>query len=375
MQKIKIIHIITGLGIGGAERSLYNVVCNLNNELFEQIIISLTDLGYWGQRLRAQGYVVISLGMRRGILDIYKLCTLCRLLNKEHPDCVQTWLHHANVLGLICARLVGIKRVIWNIRCGMLELDQYRFTTKLAFKIGGWLSRWATAIVNNSHASIQEHQAYGYNNKAWIYIPNGFDLEVFKPDSSRYREFRQQFALPHDAIIIGIIARFDPAKDHKTFLRAAALFAPKAHNVYFVCAGRDMNPQNPAMAEFINDTKLTNRLLLLDEVTDVYNLYPALDYITQTSLVEGFPNVLGEAMCCEVECIATAVGETPTLIGDNNFIIPTANPTALAVTWDTVISRPAAIIQRNRQLNRQRMSEHFSLQNTIKKYEDLYLNR
>ncbi len=374
MRKLRIVHIITGLGMGGAERSLFNILTHTDEQRFEHVVISLTGMGYWGERLERCGIEVYALGMKRNLMALGNLFKLCRLLRDLQADCVQTWLHHANVLGLFCAWVVGQKNVVWNIRCGMLDLAKYRVTTRIVFRIGAWLSRYPRVVINNSRVSISEHTAYGYSKARWLYIANGFDMELFRPRVDAYNNLRIRLGIPSDAQVIGMIARFDPAKDHETFIRAAGILAQQVKNVYFVCVGRGVNEQNFVIRTLLQEHSLQQRIFLLDEISDVEEIYPGLDYITQTSLVEGFPNVIGEAMACGVECVATEVGETATLLGGGNFRIPKSSPGQMAKTWLYALNRSPEAIKLSKQQNREYIKSNFGLQAVANRYEDIYYN-
>lgn len=374
-KPITIVHIITSLGVGGAERVLSNLVLGMNREKFCNIVISLQDLGHWGSILQQQGIQVYALHMRSNLSSGFKLFTLWKLLRELKPDYVQGWMYHANVIALIVGKLAGVKHILWNIRCSLMDLSKYKFSTAMIFNSGAWLARFPSAIINNSHKSIQQHYSLGYKNKNNIYLPNGFDTELFKPNAAIYRDFRGQHKLPSNAIIIGMVARFDPMKDHATFLKAAGLLAKQRDDIYFVCAGRNVNWFNKELINIIADYSLHGRVLLFDQVNNLQELYPAFDYLTQTSIFgEGFPNVIAEAMACGVECFATDVGDSLEVIGELGYPIPKQNHQALAQQWLQIINdRSTLNASRNEQV-RARIVNKFSLPNVIRQYADIYRN-
>lgn len=369
---ITIVHIITSLGVGGAERNLSNLVLGMDRNKFCNIVISLQDLGYWGTVLKAQGIQVYALDMQNSPLSIFKIFTLWKLLRKHRPDYVQGWMYHANVAALIVGKLAGIKNIFWNIRCSLMDLSKYKFSTTVIFKSGAWLAKFPTAIINNSQESMQQHIASGYNNKNWLHIPNGFDIHQLQPNAEIYNNFRLQHNLPEQAIIIGMIARYDPMKDHATFLKAAGILAKENPDVYFVCAGRNVNMQNVALKNLIIEQQIANKVLLLDQVNNVHELYPALDYLTQTSVFgEGFPNVVAEAMACGVECFVTDVGDSLAVIGSNGYKIAKSDPAGLAAQWQKAIAYRNVKIPGS-QIVRDRIVDNFSLQKIVAIYSEHY---
>lgn len=370
IKRITIVHIITDLGVGGAERVLSNLVMHMDRDKFKNIIVSLQDLGYWGTILQQAGIEVHAMHLGRNLSAIKQLINLWRLLRRTQPDYIQGWMYHANVVALIMGRMAGIKKIYWNIRCSLMDLAKYRFTTTLVFKLGAWLARFPTGIITNSHAAMRQHIAKGYRNKNWLYIPNGFAMESFKPDQGIYAAFRREHNLPAEAIIIGMIARYDPMKDHATFVQAAGILAAELPNVYFLCAGRNVNFANSQIKKLVSQYDLENRILLLDQVENMQNLYPALDYLTQTSIFgEGFPNVVAEAMACGVECFVTDVGDSLDVIGTQGYSIPMQDPQALAASWKNVIIKRSST---EKLAPRNRILHNFALEKIVHSYAECY---
>lgn len=374
-KRTRVTHIITGLGMGGAERMLSNVVLSMDPNRFENTVISLKDLGYWGSILQERGITVYTLNMNPSITSLSKILTLYKILRDSQPDCIQGWMYHANIVATLASIGVKQRKVFWNIRCSLMDLSHYRFTTRLIFKLGAILARIPHAIVNNSRTSMRQHQGCGYKNKNLIFIPNGFDIEKFKPNSTIYKEFRIQHQLPSDAIIIGTAARFDASKDHESFLKAAAILAKQNPKVYFACAGTGMHHKNSTIHNLIVANCLEKRVLLLDQVNDIQNLLPAFDYLALTSIFgEGFPNVVAEAMLCGVECFVTDVGEALEIVGEFGFKIPKHDPVNLAKVWSEVLGRDQMLIQQNKVAVRQRIMANYALDKITNMYSEMYLD-
>lgn len=370
--KITVMHIITGLGLGGAERMLSNVVLAMDPNKYCNIVVSLKDLGHWGPILQERDIQVYQLNMCPNIYTLGKLFSLYRIIRKHRPDFIQGWMYHANIIASLIGRAAGVKNIYWNIRCSMMDLSKYRITTTIVFKIGALLAKSPTKIINNSRSSIQQHIENGYNSTEWNYIPNGFDLQKFKPCENLYKNFRSAHNLADDAILIGIVARFDAMKDHVSFLQAAAILAKENPRVYFVCAGDNVNCKNEKINNIVLANTLESRVLLLGQVTNVHELLPALDYLTQTSIGEGFPNVVAEAMSCGVECIVTDVGESLEIIGPTGFQIPLRDPIKLAATWRAVLLRDSNTIPQKRIEVRQRIESNFSINRIAAIYSAQY---
>lgn len=374
-KPLTIVHIITSLDMGGAERMLSNVVLGMDRTKFHNVVICLRGMGYWGSILQQNGIKVYAMDMQPKLGSVFKLVALWRLLRRLRPDYVQGWMYHANVLALLFGKLAGVPKIAWNIRCSLMDLSRYRFTTKLVFKSGAWLARFPTVLMNNSRDSIQQHTDSGYNSQRWLYIPNGFDTEKFQPNAQIYREFRQKYNLPPTAKIFALIARYDPMKDHASFINAAGLLAQQTTNVYFVLAGKDINSENEELQRLIERNHLEGRILLLDQVTNVHELLPAVDYLTQTSIFgEGFPNVVAEAMACGVECFVTDVGESLDIIGNSGYVVPKQDAYALAELWSAALNLDELTKAQRKLYARQRIHDRYSMSKILELYQNCYSN-
>ncbi len=368
--KTTIVHIISNLDVGGAERSLVNLVLGMDRQRFTNIIISLQDIGHWGPILQSSGISVTALHMKKGTVSFGKILHLYEIIKQHNPDFLQGWMYHANVLALLLGKKLKIPKIYWNIRCSIMDLSKYSRLTKLVFKCSVKLSKFADKIICNSKQAIQEHKNIGFSNLNWQFIPNGYDTETFTPNKDIYAQFRSEHSLPHNAIIIGMVARFDPMKDHNTFFNAAKLLAIRLQNVYFVAAGRGVDTNTLAIKDFFEDEILASRTILLGQFENVQKLYPAFDYLTLPSIFgEGFPNVVAEAMSCGVCCFVTSVGDSQAIIGDLGYKLDKKDPIALANSWFNAIKDNNGF---NPNEIRQRIIDNFSIDKTIATYELCY---
>ncbi len=119
---MKILHVIIGLDVGGAELALKRLVTlHINNPRYSHTVVSLTDVGVVGQQLRELGVEVVSIGfVEIGLNSVFQLpwkfFYLIKLIRHQRPDIVQTWMYHADLVGGLAARLAGCHKVIWGIR-------------------------------------------------------------------------------------------------------------------------------------------------------------------------------------------------------------------------------------------------------------------
>ena len=370
-KRIKILHVITSLDVGGAELVLYRLVKNMNAARFENQVVSLVHPGKVGEKIQALGVGVFSLEMRTGHPDLGGLFRLVGLISRESPDLLQTWLYHADLLGLLAARTRGVP-VLWNIRSSNLDMTHYRRLSGMVLKVCIRLSGWPAAVVVNSSAGQAFHEHLGYHPRRWVYIPNGIDTDQFRPDLSARAALRNELGLASDALLIGLIARFDPMKDHENFMLASGLLAAKEPDVHFVLAGNEVDSLNPFFGNYLERNELRGRLHLLGQREDMPNLMAALDIATLSSYGEGFPNTIAEAMSCGTPCVVTDTGDSAYLVEKTGIVVAPKDPQALAEGWQQMIALGTEGRKALGAAARRRIQQNFQQDEITRQYERLY---
>lgn len=368
-----IVHIITGLNDGGAEAVLYRLCTAANAH--QHYVVSLMDAGKYGPLLEQAGVPVMCLGMSRGRLSVSGLWRLWWLLRSEKPDVVQTWMYHADLVGGIVAHLAGIRRVFWGIHHTTLEPGKSRGTTIAIARLNAWLSRWIPAgIVCCAERAREVHQALGYAAGKLIVIPNGYDLGRFRPDSAARSRLRAEWGIPDDAPLLGMVARFDPLKDHENLLRALGRLKQAGTPFRCVLVGRGLDATNAQLATWLKQYGLQAEVLLLGQRSDVPAVMCALDLQVLTSSAEAFPNVLPEAMACGTPCVTTDVGDAAAIVADTGWVVPPANAARLAeAIAATLVARDdTSVWQARREAVRTRVAERFSLEKMVAGYSAVW---
>lgn len=372
-SRIHLTHLITGLNTGGAETMLYKLLSGMDREAFDVRVVSLTDVGPVGEKIRALGVPVRMLGMRRGVPDPRGVWRLTRWLRKDKPDIVQTWMYHADLVGSLAVRLAGGIPVVWGIHHSNLDPDGNKRTTIWTARACARFShRVPTRIICCSEASRAVHAALGYAVAKMVVMPNGFDLGAFKPDAAARDAVRRELGIPHWALLIGLVGRFDPQKDHCNFVAAAAKMGAADDQVHFLLCGDRVTWDNAALAGWIEAAGMRPRFHLLGRRDDMPRLTAALDIASSSSYGEGFPNVIGEAMACGVPCAVTDVGDSAYIVGDTSLAVPPRDPDALAASWRKLIQMGAEGRRRLGAAARRRVEERFSLPKVVSQYEELY---
>jgi len=369
---IRIVHLISGLNVGGAERDLGKLVQGSDGSRFQHVVVSMIEPGPVGKELAADGVEVHELGMRPGRPSPGGVLRLVKILRRIRPDVLHCWMYHANLLGLLAGKLAGVPHIVWGILCSDVDLGRYRPLTRWVVWLCARLSRLATIIIVNSQAGKKIHQAWGYDASKMVVIPNGFDVERFKPDAAARRSVRVELGVAKDTLLIGLIARFDPMKDHATFLKAAGLLCRSNPSVHFLLAGAGITQDNVAIREMVSENCLEGFVHLLGLREDIPRLTAALDIACLSSTGEGFPNVMGEAMACGVPCVVTAVGDAAYIVGDTGRVVPARIPEAMSAAWAELIEMGPTARHALGERARQRVEENFSLDNFVRRHIGWY---
>ena len=369
---IRVCHLITSLATGGAETALFRLLTHVDRNRFSMSAISITDGGTYGPMLAAAGIPVHTLGMSRGRFSPRGFGKLVGVLRRERPHIIQTWLYHADLIGTAAARFCGSPPVLWNIRCSVTDERYVKGQAGAVVGLLARLSRQPRVVVSNSHAGQAVHAGLGYHPRSWAIIPNGVDIDTFRPSLQAREDLRQELGLTRDAILIGLVARFDPLKDHGTFLRAAAQVVRRHSEVHFVAVGAGVDSSNRYLASLSQELGLGPNLHLLGERRDTPSLNAAFDIATCTSLGEGFPNVLIEAMACGTPCVSTAAGDAAVVIGNTGLVVAPGDPNAFAMALLDFIDAGADYRMSRGAEARLRTASLYSLTAMVERYQDLY---
>lgn len=372
-MKIRVLHLITGLPVGGTQMMLTKLVAAMDRTAFDVEVASLEVLRPMAERISSFGVPVQTLEMKSGRLDPRRLLRFVGWLRRGRFDVIQTWMYHADLLGGLAAKLAGRLPVAWGIRQSNLDPRHNKRSTLGIVKACAKLSSWLPSrIVCCSEVARRVHAEAGYDADKLMVIPNGFDLQTFRPDPQARLALRRELGLADSAILIGHVARFDTQKDHRTLMQAAGLLEDAAEDVHFVLCGEGVDADNPLLRRWIGDAGVAARCHLLGLRQDVHRVHAALDIGVCSSVGEGFSNAIGEAMACGVPCASTDVGDSSLLVGDTGRVVSPGEPAALAAACRDLLRIGSEERSRLGRAARQRISERFSLPAVTAQYESLY---
>jgi len=370
---MKIIYIITGLSTGGAEVMLYKLLSRINRQHFSPVVISLMDRGTWGDRIADLGIPIYTIGMKSGTLNLNNIWRMIHIVRQLKPDLIQGWMYHGNLAAQFVKLFIFRQvPVFWNIRHSLHSLELEKPRTTIIIKLCARFSHLPKKILYNSQNSSKQHEKIGYCLEKTCIIPNGFETEKFTPSTEARLSVRSELNIPENALVIGLIGRYHPIKDHFNFLQAAALLLKTYSNIQFVLVGNKVDWENQILSELIHELGLVKHIHLLGERHDVPRLTAALDMASSSSSGEGFPNVIGEAMSCGVPCVVTDVGDSAWIVGDTGKVVPPKNPEALANAWQALIDIGKEGRESLGKAARTRVIKCFSLDSIVAEYEAVY---
>ena len=370
-SSMRVVHLITTLAIGGAEQMLVKLLRAMDRGEFEPTVVTLVNDGALIEVIRDMGIEVRSLDLRRGEVSTRALRRLITILRAARPDVVQSWMYHANVAASMARPWLPRRTgVAWNIRQSLYDISKERFLTQAVIRSGRLLAPHVDALVNNSRVSREQHARIGYVNMRSLVIPNGFEVDSFRPDPAARASFRSELGLDDDAVLVGVVARVHPSKDHANFLRAAELAAARDPRLVFLCAGRGTDSHGRCREALRGP--LRGRLRLLGERVDVPRVMAGLDMLVSSSKTEGCPNAVGEGMACGLPVIGTDIGDTRDVIADAGRVVPCGDASALAAE---IAALSALGHARRREIGdaaRERIRMAYSIESVASRYGRLY---
>ncbi|MEY6432696.1 glycosyltransferase [Thioalkalicoccus limnaeus] len=373
-RPMRVLHLITALDTGGAQMMLYKLLSASDPNRVSARVISLVTGGDLAEPIRDLGWPVADLGLRRGRPNPTALAGFIRRVRAWSPDLVQTWMYHADLVGALARPWLGAVPLLWNLRQSDLDPVTSKRTTRWTVRLCAALSRAAPShILCCSEQTRRVHRALGYRADIMSVIPNGFDLDLFRPDPSARVRLRDELGLTPGTPLICGAARFDPQKDFRTLLVAMARLREQAPLLHLVLCGSQLEATNPLLAAWLAELRLADRTHLLGLRRDMPRILAGCDLLVSASAYgEGFPNIVGEAMACGIPCVVTDVGDSAAIVADTGAVVAPRDPAALAAAIGRLLAcgRPCLVELGARA--RQRVAEQFALPAIADQYTRLY---
>ena len=361
---MKVMFLIPSLASGGSERQLVVLANGLAARGHAVSVAVFYSGGAMEKDLSGVRLVPLN---KQGRWDLPGFgARLVSTVRRERPDMVYTFLGSANIFGCLLKPLFGGAKVVCSLRASDMDLSRY----DSAARVAGWLevrlSGLADAIIANSRAGREHAIRRGMPEGSILVIENGIDTARYVPDREAGADLRRSWGVDPGEVLVGLVARIDPMKGHETFIQAAAVVSRREKGVRFVCVGGGESVRAGRLRAMAEGLGLAGRLTWAGELDYMPSVYNALNISCLSSLTEGFPNAVGEAMSAGVPCVATDVGDVARIVGPTGIVVPREDAGALAEAMLEMIARVRAGEAGD---PRQRIVDNFPLETMIIKTE------
>ena len=358
----KIAHIITGLEVGGAEKALISLLLAKKKLENKDFVICLGSKGTLSQILLKNKIRIFHLNMDSNKLNFFKIIELFKILKKEKPDLIQSWMYHADLLASILAPFLNI-RTIWTIHNYDVSFRALGFKTRLVVFLCSIFSYFIPhKIITVSKAAIEKHVKSGYTSKKFIHIPLGY----------RKRKNKVFPKTEKKKIIFGSLSRWNVQKNHLFMIKAFGKFKKNNKKIKFnlYLGGKDLDYKNKKLTNLIKENDLIKEVNLLGNVTDIENFFTNIDVHLLTSTGEAFPNVVCESMSYGTPCISTNVGDVGNILAETGWLFqvndyPHFESTLLSVCEEL---KNKKIWNVRKKLCKERITNNFSIDTMIGLY-------
>jgi glycosyltransferase involved in cell wall biosynthesis len=367
VRRLKVLHLLTTMPVGGAEDLVAAIVRGLDPERFVAAAATLGPAGPVGQELRRQGYEVVSLG-----LDIKRtpaglvVGAVRELLKAQRPDILHTHLYHPNLYGRLGALGLGLSGVVAAVHNSYPRVKFHR-------RLWNFLLAWVTDEVLVGSVQVwQDVRRYdGVPASRLMLMPYGIPLAELDTPLSR-EEARERVGVSGSSLVLGAVGRLEEQKGHTYLLAALPELKREIPELTVLLVGEGRRQED--LRRQVEDLGLQSTVRFLGTRRDLPEIFRALDILVQPSLWEGLPLALLKAMGAGLPVVATRVSGSREVIEDgvNGHLVAPGDPEALARVILDLARQPEA----RRRLGaaaRGTVAARYSQEAMLKWLEELYL--
>ncbi|MBC8331164.1 MAG: glycosyltransferase [Anaerolineae bacterium] len=364
-RKINLSILTRSLGSGGAERQLIELLRQLDKQTFNVVVLLFYAKGDLISDFRDIENIDIVDLAKKSRWDFFGFVReLVRQINKNQSEIIYGYLDVPNIFAILAGKTAR-KKVVYGVRSSHVDFSRYDWTAGIVYRIEAFLSRFADQIIVNSQTGLDYHRSRGFAPQKMRVIPNGIDAKRFRPNKILREQKRLAWGVSTQHILIGLVARLDPIKGHPIFLRMAAILNNQFPQVRFVCVGDGADDYWQEMRLMANTLGLASSLVWAGSCTEMPSVYCALDIFVSASFGEGFSNVIGEAMACEIPCVVTNVGDSAHIVGNTGRVVAPNDPESLAAAVSEFLEMSAETRAALGRQARKRIQEKFSVEKMV----------
>jgi len=363
---MKILHLISSGGFFGAENVLLKIACLFNQGENQSIVCAFDDERNPHleviEKAKGLGLPTHTIN-NKGRFDIGVIFKLKRYLTENKINILHTHNYKSDIIGAFAAKLAGMSLV-----CTAHGFTDVTSTVSAYEKIDRFILKfWFDRVVVMSDKMLPKLS----ENKKKV-IHNGIDVSLYEKSALEYRnEIRKKYGIESGEILIGTVGRLSKEKNQLLFLKALKQVMKKHPNVKALIVGD--GPEKDSLLKYVDDEDLKENIIFPGIINDILPVYQALDIFVLSSITEGVPITILEAMASKVPVIATNVGGIPEIISgrDKGMLVESNNldnlTTALTILIEDKEKRD--FLSNNAF---EHIKENYSLSQMFKAYEGIY---
>ncbi|MHB1287245.1 MAG: glycosyltransferase [Leptospirales bacterium] len=367
---VRVLYFIDNLRAGGgSQRYIYELVRIARKIGIAPHICTLEEGGDYYTEILHSGVPTFSLSLPRinSPRAIGKLVTLVRWIRHQRIQVIHTFQTNPNVFGTLAGRLAGIKVITSRRDLGNFGMRGSKSLTIFEEKV---INPLAHRIMANSKAVFDAtHRQEGISTEKMVLIRNGIDAGRFRPDPDR--KWRTSLGIPENALVFGTVSGLRKIKAVDLLLQAFRSVRERVPEAFLIVAGD--GPEASDLHTMAQRLKIMDSLKFLGRRLDVETILPAFDVFVMSSLSEGFPNAVLEAMACGVPVIATSVGGIRELVipEETGRLVPPNNIKELVEAMVRIAENPS--VRAEFSLNaRQYVEKHFQFETIAHQLKEMY---
>ncbi|SDB82836.1 glycosyltransferase [Williamwhitmania taraxaci] len=359
---MKILHIIMSLDYGGAENMLIKIINEDSDN--EHRIVVLIDRCPLSPLLK-RGNNVYPLFNKKSFNVIRASYRLIKVVKDYQPDILQSWMYHAEIIGLLVKLFRPSIKLFWNVRCSTKEWLSLNFRNRILFKILQLGSKLTSGIIVNSKHEVLFLGKSSYPLIKVIYIPNGFSIPDIIDKNLARSKLLEHFKLSGDVVLIGMVARFHPQKDHYNLIDAFKLLVVDFSNAHLILVGDLFDSE---FKKFISEAGLASNVHFFGTTNKVFEVISGFDIGVLSSFTEAFPNVIGEYMLASLPVVATDVSDVREIMGSFGRVVSPRNSYALYKGLSEMVHLSLEESKKIGRLSRQRIIDIYPIDKIARDY-------
>lgn len=337
---LRITILLGGLGVGGAETQAIALAAALQQD---GNIVTLAALADGPLRAVAKSHgLALHVLSRVGGLALSAVPGFARHLGAFKPQVVYAFLEVQWVLAMAAAsRIPGASRprVVLGLRTSDYDVRPAQLKARAVRALARYAARRADLLIANSRPGLDSYRAFAPESPAGVVVHNGIDVARFAPSPSKREQWRRTWSIPADATVVGHVGRLHPVKDHELLLRAFARSRTDSRDYHLVCVGHGDPDRLAVLERLANTLGIAAQVHFVGALVETHTVFPAFDVLALSSLREGFPNVVAEAMACGVPAVVTDSGASADIVREFGEVAPVGDTDAFSRALSQLLTR------------------------------------